>query len=96
MKIYLILEKFLIIIKFEEGFIIALTKIDKKDLYPIILACILLFLSISCQNMLIPSYAAIQEEFNIPEALIAIPDAFFVLVSAGFALIWGYYTDRVN
>jgi MFS transporter, Spinster family, sphingosine-1-phosphate transporter len=46
--------------------------------------------------MLIPSYAAIQQEFNIPEALIAIPDAFFVLISAVFALIWGYYTDRIN
>ncbi|MBD3196854.1 MAG: MFS transporter [Candidatus Lokiarchaeota archaeon] len=46
--------------------------------------------------MLIPSYAAVKEEFGIPESLIAIPDAFFVLISAFFALIWGYYTDRVN
>lgn len=46
--------------------------------------------------MLIPSYAAIQEEFNIPQALIAVPDAFFVLISAFFALLWGYYTDRIN
>ena len=46
--------------------------------------------------MLIPSYGVIREEFNIPEALIAIPDAFFVLTSALFALIWGYYTDRIN
>lgn len=46
--------------------------------------------------MLIPSYAAIKEEFSIPESLIAIPDAFFVLISAFFALIWGYYTDRIN
>ncbi|MEJ2280174.1 MAG: MFS transporter, partial [Candidatus Lokiarchaeota archaeon] len=53
-------------------------------------------MSICCQNMLIPSYAAIQKEFHIQEAFIAIPDASFVLVSACFALIWGYYTDRVN
>ena len=46
--------------------------------------------------MLIPSYAAIEKEFNIPEALIAIPDAFFILFSAFFALIWGYYTDRID
>ena len=46
--------------------------------------------------MLIPSYATIKEEFNIPVALIAIPDALFVLVSAGFAIIWGYFTDRIN
>ncbi len=46
--------------------------------------------------MLIPSYGSIQEEFSIPEALIAIPDAFFILFSAFFALIWGYYTDRID
>ncbi len=57
---------------------------------------VLLFLSTACANMLIPSYTAIQEEFNIPEALIAVPDAFFVLISAFFALLWGYYTDRIN
>ena len=46
--------------------------------------------------MLIPSYAAIREEFDIPIALIAIPDALFILVSAFFAILWGYYTDRIN
>ncbi len=46
--------------------------------------------------MLIPSYAAIRTEFKIPEALIAIPDAFFVLTGAGFALMWGYFTDRID
>ncbi len=57
---------------------------------------VLLFISIACANMLIPSYAAIRQEFNIPEALIAIPDAFFVLISALFALLWGYWADRVD
>lgn len=46
--------------------------------------------------MLIPSYSAIKKEFQIDEALIAVPDASFVLISAFFALIWGYYTDRIN
>jgi len=46
--------------------------------------------------MLIPSYAAIQKEFDVPESLIAIPDAMFILISACFALIWGYYTDRID
>lgn len=46
--------------------------------------------------MLIPSYGIIKEEFKIPEAYIAIPDAFFVLISAGFAVVWGYYTDKIN
>ncbi|MBY9018167.1 MAG: MFS transporter, partial [Candidatus Lokiarchaeota archaeon] len=67
-----------------------------KDFAPIILVMLLLFISTACANMLIPSYATIQEEFNISESLIAIPDAFFVLVSALFALVWGYYTDRIN
>ncbi len=50
----------------------------------------------ACASMLIPSYSVIQEELKIDEAFIAIPDAFFVLVSAGFALLWGYYTDRID
>ncbi|HUW89921.1 MAG TPA: MFS transporter [Candidatus Nanopelagicaceae bacterium] len=57
---------------------------------------LLLFVSIACANMLIPSYGVIRIEFNIPEALIAIPDSFFLLTSATFALIWGYYTDRID
>jgi len=57
---------------------------------------LLLFVSIACANMLIPSYAAIQQEFDIPVALIAIPDALFILTSACFAIIWGYYSDRIN
>ncbi|MFX0032356.1 MAG: MFS transporter [Candidatus Hodarchaeota archaeon] len=56
----------------------------------------MLFVSIACANMLIPSYAQIQSDFGIPEALLAIPDAFFVLISAFFALLWGYYTDRID
>ena len=73
-----------------------LTTVKFKDLAPIILVMLLLFVSTACANMLIPSYAAIQQEFNIPEALIAIPDAFFVLISAVFALFWGYWADRVD
>jgi len=73
-----------------------LTRIKIKDLTPIILVMLLLFVSIACANMLIPSYGIIRFEFNIPEALIAIPDSFFLLTSASFALIWGYYTDRID
>jgi len=73
-----------------------LTTIKIKDLTPIILVMLLLFVSIACANMLIPSYGVIQFEFSIPEALIAIPDSLFLLTSATFALIWGYYTDRID
>ena len=57
---------------------------------------LLLFVSIACATMLIPSYSAVKVEFGIPESLIAIPDAFFILISALFSLIWGYYTDRID
>lgn len=90
---------FFIIIKIEWFWHIGLfklTKIKVKDLAPILLVMLLLFVSIACANMLIPSYAAVQSEFGISESLLAIPDAFFVLVSALFALLWGYYTDRIN
>jgi len=73
-----------------------LTRIKIKDLTPIILVMLLLFVSIACANMLIPSYGVIRIEFGIPEALIAIPDSAFLLTSATFALIWGYYTDRID
>jgi len=73
-----------------------LTRIKIKDLTPIVLVMLLLFVSIACANMLIPSYGEIRIEFGIPEALIAIPDSFFLLTSAIFALIWGYYTDRID
>ncbi|MHA1196239.1 MAG: MFS transporter, partial [Promethearchaeota archaeon] len=73
-----------------------MTKINVKDLAPIVLVMLLMFVSIACANMLIPSYPAIQKEFKLVESLLAIPDAFFVLTSAFFALIWGYYTDRID
>ena len=73
-----------------------LTRIESKNILPVILVMLLLFISIACANMLIPSYSKIKEDFGVPETLLAIPDAFFMLVSACFALIWGYYTDRVN
>ncbi|MFX1322629.1 MAG: MFS transporter [Promethearchaeota archaeon] len=73
-----------------------LTTVKFKDLAPIALVMLLLFVSIACANMLIPSYAAIRQEFNIPEALIAIPDAFFILISAIFALLWGYWADKID
>ncbi|MHA1688313.1 MAG: MFS transporter, partial [Promethearchaeota archaeon] len=75
---------------------ITFTKISRRDLVPVTLVLILMFISIACQNMLIPSYSAIREEFNIPEAYVALPDALFVLISAFFALLWGYYTDKIN
>ncbi|MFW9867230.1 MAG: MFS transporter, partial [Candidatus Thorarchaeota archaeon] len=73
-----------------------LTTVKFKDLTPIVLVMLLLFVSTACANMLIPSYPAIRLEFIIPEAFIAIPDAFFVLISAAFALLWGYWADKID
>ena len=72
------------------------TKIKKKNIFPIIVVIVLLFISWACTTMLIPSYGIIGEEFDIPEAWFAVPDAFFILISAAFALIWGYFADRVD
>jgi MFS family permease len=46
--------------------------------------------------MLIPAYGAVNKELGVPEQLLAIPDALFLLASSSFALIWGYYSDRIN
>ncbi|MFX1488091.1 MAG: MFS transporter [Promethearchaeota archaeon] len=73
-----------------------LTTVKFKDLAPIVLVMLLLFVSTACANMLIPSYTAIKFQFNISEALIAIPDAFFMLISAVFALLWGYWADKID
>ncbi|TFG16073.1 MAG: MFS transporter, partial [Promethearchaeota archaeon] len=73
-----------------------MTRVKLKDFAPIILVMLLLFVSIACANMLIPSYSAVKEEFDVPESLLAVPDAFFVLISAFFSLLWGYYTDRID
>ncbi|MFX1237412.1 MAG: MFS transporter [Promethearchaeota archaeon] len=72
------------------------TRIKKKDILPIVLILVLLFISVACANMLIPSYAIMGQEFGISEAWFAIPDAFFVLISAVFALIWGYFGDKID
>lgn len=61
-----------------------------------ILIIVLQFVSIAAANMLIPSYGAVIEYYNVPTSLIGIPDAVFVLLSAVLAVVWGYYTDRID
>ncbi len=73
-----------------------LTNIKKKDILPIVLILVLLFISVACQSMLIPSYAIMGAEFGVSAEWFAIPDAFFVLISAGFAIFWGYFADKVD
>ncbi|MBN1801715.1 MAG: MFS transporter [Candidatus Lokiarchaeota archaeon] len=73
-----------------------LTNIKKKDILPIVLILVLLFISVACQSMLIPSYAIMGAEFGVTAEWFAIPDAFFVLISAGFAIFWGYFADKVD
>ncbi|HMF33712.1 MAG TPA: MFS transporter [Candidatus Lokiarchaeia archaeon] len=71
-------------------------KLSKQEFFSLIVVIILLFVNNAVANMLIPSYGAVELEFGIPEAWVAIPDGLFTLVSAGFALLWGYYVDKVD
>ena len=73
-----------------------LTNVQKKNIFPIIIVSTLLFISWACTSMLIPSYGIIREEYNIPLGWIAVPDAFFILMSAAFAFFWGYFADKVD
>ncbi|GAB4317204.1 MAG: hypothetical protein Kow0069_19820 [Promethearchaeota archaeon] len=71
-------------------------RLSKQEIFSLILVLILIFLNNAVANMLIPSYTAIIEEFRIPEDIVALPDSSFILVSAGFALMWGYFTDKID
>jgi MFS family permease len=71
-------------------------KLTKQEFFSLILVLILLFVNNAVANMLIPSYGTIVLELGIPKSIIAIPDAFFTLVSAAFALLWGYYVDKID
>jgi MFS family permease len=71
-------------------------KLAKSEILALILVMIMMFTNTAAANMLIPSYGTIIGQFNVPQSLIFIPDSLFVLVSAIFAVIWGYYTDRVD
>ncbi|MHA1731522.1 MAG: MFS transporter [Promethearchaeota archaeon] len=71
-------------------------KLSKQELFSFILVMVLIFLNNAVMNMLIPSYGPIVKEFKIPESIVALPDSAFVLVSAGLALVWGYYTDKID
>src|SRR4030042_18146 len=71
-------------------------KLTKQQFFSLILVLILLFVNNAVAVMLFPSYTIIKQQLSIPESLIAIPDAFFTLMSAGFALLWGYYVDKID
>ncbi len=70
--------------------------LKKSEIFSLILIILMMFASIAAANMLIPSYAQIIIDFQVGRELIAIPDSLFVLVSAIFAVVWGYYTDKVD
>ncbi len=72
------------------------SKLSKQEFFSLILVIILLFVNNAVANMLIPSYGAIVRELGISVSIVAIPDALFTLVSAAFALLWGYYVDKID
>ena len=73
-----------------------MVNLKKSEIFSLILIIMMMFTSIAAANMLIPSYSDIIYEMDIGRELVAIPDSIFVFVSAIFAVIWGYYTDKVD
>jgi MFS family permease len=71
-------------------------KMTKMELFSIILIMFMMFTNTAAASMLIPLYGTIIGDLNIPQSLIFIPDSLFVLVTAIFAVVWGYYTDRLD
>jgi len=70
--------------------------LTKKELFSLFLIILLQFISIAAANMLIPSYGAVIDYYHVDNSVIGLPDSFFVFSSAIMAVIWGYYTDRIN
>ncbi|MHA1728890.1 MAG: MFS transporter [Promethearchaeota archaeon] len=73
-----------------------LLKLSRSEFFSLILIIVLQFIAIACANMLIPSYSKMVEYYGVDISLEGIPDAIFVFVSAGFAVVWGYYTDKID
>lgn len=71
-------------------------RLSKQEFFSLILVLILIFVNSAVLNMLIPSYGVIVDEFGIDQSLVTLPDSLFVLVAAGCALVWGYYTDKLD
>ena len=71
-------------------------KLGKSEFFSLLLIILLQFVAIACANMLIPSYGVMVSFYNVDSSMAGIPDAVFVFVSAGFAVLWGYYTDKID
>jgi MFS family permease len=69
---------------------------SKIEMFSFILIIVLQFVANAATNMLIPSYGVVITYYNIDKALVGIPDAVFILVSAALAVMWGYFTDRID
>ncbi|MHA1339139.1 MAG: MFS transporter [Promethearchaeota archaeon] len=73
-----------------------MAKLTKREFFSLILVIILQFISIAAANMLIPSYGAVIDYYHVDKSVIGLPDSFFVFSSAIMAVIWGYFTDRID
>lgn len=71
-------------------------KLGRSEFFSLVLIILLQFVSIACANMLIPSYGVMVSYYKVDSSMAGIPDAVFVFVSAGFAVLWGYYTDKID
>ncbi len=71
-------------------------RFDRRTQFSIILIFALVILNIAITNMLSPVCRMIKEEFVITDNQLGFVDGWFLLMTAGSALAWGFYTDRVD
>ncbi|MHA1821885.1 MAG: MFS transporter [Promethearchaeota archaeon] len=81
------------IMEFKEGL---RSGLNKSEIFSLILIMVLQIVSIATANMLIPSYGIIIDYYNVDKSLVGFPDSVFIFTSAFMAIIWGYYTDRID
>lgn len=72
-------------------------KMNRREILVLVFVLILMFTNVTAANLLIPSYAALIEYYDLAQrSLVYLPDTLFVLMAAVFGVIWGYISDKFN
>ncbi len=71
-------------------------KMSRMELFAGIFILFIFFCNVAAQNMLIPAYVTITNQWNVSNSAILIPDAMFTVFTALFSVLWGYYVDRID
>ena len=69
---------------------------SRMELFAGIFILFIFFCNVAAQNMLIPAYVTITNQWNVSNSAILIPDAMFTVFTALFSVLWGYYVDRID